>query len=220
MNTVFIADKDEYICKTLHSRLCGVSVERIGLGSVTSDMRGLFVNADCYGNISAQNMPSDVGIILLSGRVDENAMQLVETFGNVFFSIDALIEYIQGRTCLWDREYFLQLRNRAELYLRYIGMKEKLCGFKYIAFLTAYLTLTKDASMKYEIFPQMCDYFKKSEGSIERAMRYAVEETWNSGNIFAQQKIFGYSVSPQRGKPVTREFAAMISEKIRDDICT
>lgn len=175
----------------------------------------ILINADNCADIHVHSSEG-TGLILLSGDLSKVCEELLSCAGNVFCSIGAVRSFLCGDD-IWHSAYFMQVRNNAELYLRYIGMNDKLSGFAYMGFIVAYLTFAEAASLKYDIFPVMEKYFGKSIQCMERAMRYAVESAWNKGDIFAQQQLFGYSVSPERGKPVALELAAMLSERIRDE---
>lgn len=47
---------------------------------------------------------------------------------------------------------------------------------------------------------------------VERSIRHAIEVTWTNGNTNAINKIFGYTVSVEKGKPTNSEFIALITD--------
>lgn len=47
---------------------------------------------------------------------------------------------------------------------------------------------------------------------VERSIRRAIEVTWTNGNTNAINKIFGYTVSVEKGKPTNSEFIALITD--------
>lgn len=172
----------------------------------------MLINAD---NCRSLDPVGNFGIILMSCDTTRLCDRYAQDADGIFTSIDSICARLTNKG-VWESEYFIRTRSRAELLLRYIGMDEKLCGFAYIAFMTAYMTYAPKASVKYNIMPVMSTVFSKSAQSIERDMRYAADITWMRGNFTAQQELFGYSINPERGKPVMRELVCMLSEVLRE----
>ena len=213
INKVYILDS----CNELFNELHGLQCELAPYADDIACTDGfLLINAETCGFRYAYS-PLGVGVYLPSGDISKLCEMLLYNATHVFGSSDSVRLFLSNGNA-WDSSYFTDIINIASTYLRYIGMNESLCGFSYIAFLVAYLTFAKRASLKYDIFPVMELHFNKSIQCMERAMRYAIESTWNKGDIFAQETLFGYTVSPERGKPVALELAAMLSERIRDEL--
>ncbi|WP_455798059.1 sporulation transcription factor Spo0A [Clostridium butyricum] len=51
--------------------------------------------------------------------------------------------------------------------------------------------------------------------TVERAIRHAIEVAWGRGQIEAINKLFGYTVHNDKGKPTNSEFIAIIADKLR-----
>ena len=49
---------------------------------------------------------------------------------------------------------------------------------------------------------------------VERAIRHAIEIAWKNGNLGIINKIFGYTVSVEKGKPTNSEFIALLTDFI------
>lgn len=47
---------------------------------------------------------------------------------------------------------------------------------------------------------------------VERAIRHVIENTWSQGNPNVFNKIFGYTVSANKGKPTNSEFIALVTD--------
>lgn len=72
-----------------------------------------------------------------------------------------------------------------------------------------------------ELYPSVADKFNTTPSRVERAIRHAIEVAWNRGKIDTIDKIFGYTVNNNKGKPTNSEFIALIADKLRlekDDI--
>ena len=50
---------------------------------------------------------------------------------------------------------------------------------------------------------------------VERAIRHAIEVAWGRGQIEAINKLFGYTIHNDKGKPTNSEFIAIIADKLR-----
>lgn len=65
------------------------------------------------------------------------------------------------------------------------------------------------------LYPAIAKKYKTSAGSVERAIRHAIEVAWNRGNYERIEELFGYTISAGKGKPTNSEFIALIADKIR-----
>lgn len=65
------------------------------------------------------------------------------------------------------------------------------------------------------MYPLLAKKYKTTPSRVERAIRHAIEVAWNRGEIAMHDKIFGYTVNSNKGKPTNSEFIAMIADKIR-----
>lgn len=69
-----------------------------------------------------------------------------------------------------------------------------------------------------ELYPAVAAKYDTTPSRVERAIRHAIEVAWNRGNIDAIVRLFGYTVSHDRGKPTNSEFIAMIADKLRMEL--
>lgn len=56
--------------------------------------------------------------------------------------------------------------------------------------------------------------FNTTRSKAERAIRHAIEVGWERGNIDTIQKLFGYTVDMNKGKPTNSEFIATVADYI------
>ncbi|MFP4660876.1 MAG: sporulation transcription factor Spo0A [Halanaerobiales bacterium] len=66
-----------------------------------------------------------------------------------------------------------------------------------------------------ELYPSVADKFNTTPSRVERAIRHAIEVSWDRGNINALNKYFGNTVSANSGKPTNSQFIAKIADKLR-----
>lgn len=107
------------------------------------------------------------------------------------------------------------LKNKASYYLDLIGMDKKLKGYQYS------VNAINEAAQYYgfinikDIYEQVGYSFLVKKSNVERNIRYAIENTWEQGNVTEIDKLFGYTVDKEKGKPTNSEFIFLIADKIK-----
>lgn len=66
-----------------------------------------------------------------------------------------------------------------------------------------------------KLYPQIAAAHNTTPSRVERAIRHAVEVTWDRGDLETLMKYFGNTISITKGKPTNSEFLAMVSTVIR-----
>lgn len=67
--------------------------------------------------------------------------------------------------------------------------------------------------MTKQVYPTLADRHGKTTASIEKAIRTAVEVSWNRGKVEILEEIFGFTVNMQKGKPTNTEYIAMLADR-------
>jgi two-component system response regulator (stage 0 sporulation protein A) len=68
-----------------------------------------------------------------------------------------------------------------------------------------------------ELYPELAYKYETTVSRVERAIRHAVEISWNRGDIDLMETIFGHSVDIDKAKPTNSEFIVTIADKLRLD---
>lgn len=101
--------------------------------------------------------------------------------------------------------------------LTQIGMPRHIRGFKFIR--RALMLSINDQSyieqVTKKLYPTLAYDFETTPSRVERAMRHSIEVTWNRGNTHKLDKLFGWSLSPDKGKPANSEFIALLADTLR-----
>ena len=66
-----------------------------------------------------------------------------------------------------------------------------------------------------ELYPELADKFDTTVSRVERAIRHAIEVSWNRGNYYLMEEIFGHSVDIDKAKPTNSEFMVTIADKLK-----
>ncbi len=97
-----------------------------------------------------------------------------------------------------------------------IGVPAHIKGYQYVR--EAIILVVNDMevinAVTKVLYPTVAKKFGTSPSRVERAIRHAIEVAWDRGNLEVLQKIFGYTVSNEKGKPTNSEFIAMIADRI------
>lgn len=101
-----------------------------------------------------------------------------------------------------------------------LGVPAQLNGYKYLreAIRMVVENPTVVSAVTKKIYPVIADMYHVSAPSVERAIRHAVEVSWNRGNIQEMDRLFGYTINHEKGKPTNSEYIAMIADHIRMDL--
>ncbi len=68
-----------------------------------------------------------------------------------------------------------------------------------------------------ELYPELASKYDTTVSRVERAIRHAVEVSWNRGDLKLMENIFGHSVDIDKAKPTNSEFIVTIADKLRLD---
>ena len=98
-----------------------------------------------------------------------------------------------------------------------IGVPAHLRGYYYLR--AAILMTGRDievvTSVTKLMYPVIARHFKTTDQKVERAIRNAIEVSWERGNTQTFEKLFGYSIQDGKARPTNSEYIAQIADKIR-----
>ena len=66
-----------------------------------------------------------------------------------------------------------------------------------------------------ELYPELAQKYETTVSRVERAIRHAIEVSWNRGDWDLMEDIFGHSVDIDKAKPTNSEFIVTIADKLR-----
>lgn len=101
-----------------------------------------------------------------------------------------------------------------------IGVPAHLKGYHYLrdAILLSGRDMEVASSVTKLLYPTIARRFRTTSPKVERAIRNAIEVSWNRGNAETFEKMFGYSMQSGRTRPTNSEYIARIADKVRLDI--
>ena len=101
-----------------------------------------------------------------------------------------------------------------------VGVPAHLKGYHYLrdAILLSGRDMEVVSSVTKLLYPTVAKRFKTTNQKVERAIRNAIEVSWERGNTETFERMFGYSAQEGRTRPTNSEYIARIADKIRLDI--
>ena len=101
--------------------------------------------------------------------------------------------------------------------LHELGVPSHIKGYSYIreSILEIFFNPDMIGGITKELYPKIAQEFNTTVSRVERAIRHAIEVSWNRGNWDLMQEIFGYSVDIDRAKPTNSEFIVTVADKLR-----
>jgi two-component system response regulator (stage 0 sporulation protein A) len=101
--------------------------------------------------------------------------------------------------------------------LHELGVPSHIKGYQYIreGIIMLYENPDMIGGITKELYPDIASKFDTTVSRVERAIRHAIEVSWNRGDWKLMEEIFGHSVDIDKAKPTNSEFIVTISDKLR-----
>ena len=101
--------------------------------------------------------------------------------------------------------------------LHELGMPSHIKGYQYIreGIIMIYNNPDIIGGITKELYPDIASKFSTTVSRVERAIRHAIEVSWNRGNWDLMEEVFGHSVDIDKAKPTNSEFIVTIADKLR-----
>ena len=163
-------------------------------------------------------------VIVMTSFNSDSAIRKVSSFGVEDyllkpFSIEDLetkiIDFIDNNKV--ERVNYNNIKLRLTKLLHELGVPSHIKGYEYIR--EGIIELYNDPSIiggiTKELYPEIANKYDTSVSRVERAIRHAIEVSWNRGNIDLMEEIFGHSVDIDRAKPTNSEFIVTLADKLK-----
>lgn len=101
--------------------------------------------------------------------------------------------------------------------LHELGVPSHIKGYQYIreGIALIYENPNMVGGITKELYPEISKKFETTVSRVERAIRHAIEVSWNRGNWQLMEDIFGHSVDIEKAKPTNSEFIVTVADQIR-----
>lgn len=101
--------------------------------------------------------------------------------------------------------------------LHELGMPSHIKGYQYIREAISMVYTSPDivGGITKELYPELAKKFDTTVSRVERAIRHAIEVSWNRGDLDFMEEVFGHSVDIDKAKPTNSEFIVTVADKLR-----
>ena len=101
--------------------------------------------------------------------------------------------------------------------LHELGVPSHIKGYQYIreGIMMLYEKPEVIGGITKELYPEVASKIDTTVSRVERAIRHAIEVSWNRGNWELMEEIFGHSVDIDKAKPTNSEFIVTVADKLR-----
>ena len=98
-----------------------------------------------------------------------------------------------------------------------IGVPAHVKGYQYLrdAIMLVVDEINYLGAVTKELYPAIAQKYDTTPSRVERAIRHAIELAWDRGDVDKINKVFGYTISGEKGKPTNSEFIAIIADRLR-----
>ena len=101
--------------------------------------------------------------------------------------------------------------------LHELGVPSHIKGYQYIreSIMIVYDRPDIVGGITKELYPEVADKYDTTVSRVERAIRHAIEVSWNRGSWDLMEEIFGHSIDIDKAKPTNSEFIVTIADKLK-----
>jgi two-component system response regulator (stage 0 sporulation protein A) len=98
-----------------------------------------------------------------------------------------------------------------------LGVPAHLKGYHYLrsAILMSFEDMEMVSRVTKLLYPSVAKEYRTTGQKVERAIRNAIEVSWQRGNLEAMEKMFGFSADTGKGRPTNSEYIARIADEMR-----
>lgn len=113
--------------------------------------------------------------------------------------------------------YYSNLQVSITKLLHELGVPSHIKGYTYIreGISLIYNNPSLASAITKELYPVIAEKFDTTASRVERAIRHAIEVSWNRANWELMEEIFGYSVDIDKAKATNSEFIVTLADKLR-----
>ncbi len=110
-----------------------------------------------------------------------------------------------------------ELEQAISSFMLELGIPAHLRGYQYLR--SAVQMCAEDmelvGSVTKLLYPDLAKLYRTTDQKIERAIRNAIEVSWERGNSALFEQLFGYCNSKEYNRPTNSEYIATVADYIR-----
>lgn len=166
----------------------------------------------------------NINVFVTASKLNEETLLLLQEKGaaRIFekpVDVKSLEKQIRKIFCLdIQNSYYEDAHAHIARLLKLVSISPKLKGYRYLKRIIL-LALENGRGKTYtELLRVISSEMNTASKNIDRNIRTAIESAWTKGSLKWQYELFGYSVSPSKGRPTNKEFISMIVQKTKESL--
>ncbi len=194
-------------------------VDIIVMDLVIPKMDGLYILSEMASRKIRKN------VIITTSFKDEHILEEASQYGIDYYMLKP-INYASLEKRIISisknnedkKSLFMQERILTDL-LHNLGIPSHVRGYQYIkeGVQIVYHDKNMISYVTKDVYPEIAKKFDTTPTRVERAIRHAIEISWNRGDINLMETIFGNSVNVNRDKPTNAEYLTTLADKLKVD---
>ena len=193
------------------------NIDIIVMDLLLSRMDGLFILSE----MKRRNI--NKGVIIITNFKDDYIMDEANQYGVDYYMLKPINFMSLEKRLLSvntnsnrNKGDFSQERIVTDL-LHTLGIPTHIRGFQYIrdGILLICNNKTKITYITKDIYPELSRRYNTTPTRVERAIRHAIEISWNRGDVDLMDEIFGNSLNVNRDKPTNAEYITTIADRLK-----
>lgn len=192
------------------------NIDVIVMDLIIPKLDGLFI----LGELEKRNINKNV--IITTSFKDDRIMDEANQYGVDYYMLKpvnfmSLEKRIMG---IRSKKKIGRLYNEEVVItdlLHNLGIPSHIRGYQYIkeGILIVYKNGNNISYITKDVYPEISEKFNTTPTRVERAIRHAIEVSWNRGDLNLMEEIFGNSLNVNRDKPTNAEYLTTIADRIR-----
>ena len=161
-------------------------------------------------------------VIITTGFKDDSVMEEANEYGIDYYMLKPVnfISLEKRLLSLCINKKTSMLFNQDAIVtdlLHSLGIPSNIRGFQYIrdGILILYNSTTPITYITKEVYPELSRRYETTPTRVERAIRHAIEISWNRGDMDLMDDIFGNSLNLNRDKPTNSEYITTIADRLK-----
>jgi two-component system, response regulator, stage 0 sporulation protein A len=151
--------------------------------------------------------------------MDVFTKRIRQMFNNTIYSDETkkTVSIVDNAEIKINKSEPMDLQGEITNIIHEIGVPAHIKGYMYLR--EAITMVVNDiellSAVTKELYPSIAKKYNTTASRVERAIRHAIEVAWGRGQVETINKLFGYTIHNDKGKPTNSEFIAMVADKLR-----
>lgn len=192
------------------------SIDVIVMDLIIPRMDGLFILQEL------EKRGINKSVIITTNFKDEKIMEEANEYGVDYYMLKPInfqslekrilsVNLKKGNTKMFNKEAMV-----ADM-LHRLGIPSHIRGYQYIkeGVLIVYKGGNRISYITKDVYPEIAKKFNTTPTRVERAIRHAIEISWNRGDMGLMEETFGNSLNVNRDKPTNAEYLTTIADRLK-----